>query len=278
MLTGTRLAVWGDPIDHSLSPKLHHAAFRVLGLDWSYHRRRVNEAGFSSALGSLGPEWRGLSLTMPLKQAAYAIARRHDRHARLTGAVNTLLLDEHGASGFNTDVGGVAAALTALGALPAQSARVIGSGATAASAVVALAENGVRRLEIVTRRPDRAAPLTALAAGLGIAATVRGLDAAPYSGQALTIAALPGHARLPDSTAAALASSGGVLMDVVYDPWPTQIAAAWAASGAPAHSGMELLVRQAVLQVRIFVAGDAATPLPAEDAVLAAMRDAVVGH
>ncbi len=278
MLTGTRLAVWGDPIDHSLSPMLHRAAYDVLGLGWTYDRRRVDEAGFPAALASLGSEWRGLSLTMPLKQAAYRATRQHDRHARLTGAVNTLLLDAQGAVGFNTDVGGMGTALTALGALPAESARVIGSGATATSAVVALAESGVRRLEIVARRPDRVAPLTALAASLDSTATAHELDAGPYAPQPLTVAALSGRAHLSGPVAAALASSGGILLDVVYRPWPTQLAAAWAAVGAPAHSGMELLVRQALLQVRVFVAGDAAIPLASEEAVLAAMRDAVVGH
>lgn len=278
MLTGVRLAVWGDPIDHSLSPVLHRAAYRTLGLEWTYDRLRVDEPAFPGALASLGSEWRGLSLTMPLKQAAYQAARRHDRHARLTGAVNTLLLDGPDLAGFNTDVGGMATALFALGALPAENARVVGSGATAASAVVALAESGVRRVEIVARRPDRAGPLIALAQSLGASATARELDAAPYPPHPLTIAALPGDARIPDPAAAALAAPGGMLVDAVYGQWPTQLASAWTARGSAAHSGEEFLLRQALLQVRIFAAGDAATPLPAEQTVLAAMRDAVAGH
>ncbi len=278
MLTGARLAVWGDPIDHSLSPVLHRAAYRTLGLDWTYDRLRVDERAFPAALASLGPEWRGLSLTMPLKQAAHRAAHRHDRHARLTEAVNTLLLDGPDVAGFNTDVGGMATALIALGALPAETARVIGSGATAASAVVALAESGVRRVEIVARRPERAGPLVALAQAQNVAAAARQLDAGPYSPHPLTIAALPGDARMPGPTAAALAAAGGTLVDAVYGRWPTQLAGAWTAAGGAAHSGKEFLLRQALLQVRIFATGDAAAPLASEETVLAAMRDAVAGH
>ncbi|MFV7836774.1 quinate/shikimate dehydrogenase, partial [Enterococcus faecium] len=70
MLTGTRLAVWGDPIDHSRSPALHAVAYRELGLPWAYGRQRVPEAGFPAAVGNLDATWRGLSLTMPLKNVA----------------------------------------------------------------------------------------------------------------------------------------------------------------------------------------------------------------
>ncbi|MFZ8477667.1 hypothetical protein ACO1MN_15510, partial [Staphylococcus aureus] len=70
MLTGTRLAVWGDPIGHSRSPALHAAAYRELGLPWAYGRQRVTEAGFPAAVENLDATWRGLSLTMPLKNVA----------------------------------------------------------------------------------------------------------------------------------------------------------------------------------------------------------------
>ena len=109
MLTpdGTRLAVWGDPIAHSRSPQLHAAAYRVLGLDWRYERRQVSESAFAAELAGLSAEWRGLSLTMPLKGAAHRAAAWRDRRSELTGAVNTLLLTGDGPRGFNTDVGGI---------------------------------------------------------------------------------------------------------------------------------------------------------------------------
>ena len=134
----TALAVWGSPVAHSRSPELHAAAYGVLGLPWTYVRREVDEEGFDDALAALGPEWRGLSLTMPLKERGFAAASRRDRRAELTGAVNTLRLspdaDPHG---VNTDVGGLVVALGELGVASPEVARLIGAGATASSAVVA---------------------------------------------------------------------------------------------------------------------------------------------
>ena len=85
MLTGpTRLEVWGDPIDHSLSPRLHAAAYARLGWDWTYGRRRVDAAGFAAEVDGLDASYRGLSLTFPLKAAAFAAATTRDRPAELT--------------------------------------------------------------------------------------------------------------------------------------------------------------------------------------------------
>ena len=134
----TRLEVWGDPIEHSLSPTLHLAAYRALGLEWRYGRRRVPLADFSATLASLDERWRGLSLTYPLKTAAYAAARTHDRRATLTAAVNTLVFGPDGPHGFNTDVGGIVRALGEQPVASADRARIIGAGATATSALVAL--------------------------------------------------------------------------------------------------------------------------------------------
>src|SRR5690606_23181963 len=94
MASRRRLEVWGDPIAHSRSPQLHAAAYAVLGLDWEYGRRRVPEAAFDAELASLDGSWRGLSLTMPLKEAARRATDAVDDAARLTGAVNTLLLGD----------------------------------------------------------------------------------------------------------------------------------------------------------------------------------------
>ncbi|KAF2411857.1 shikimate dehydrogenase, partial [Microbacterium sp. B35-04] len=130
----TRLEVWGDPIAHSRSPQLHAAAYEVLGLDWSYGLRRVDEASFAAEFADLDDSWRGLSLTMPLKGVAFAAASTHDRRAELTGAVNTLLLDLAGARGFNTDVGGIVRALADDDITDVARARIVGAGATATSA------------------------------------------------------------------------------------------------------------------------------------------------
>jgi shikimate dehydrogenase len=276
MLTGTRLAVWGDPIAHSLSPLLHAAAYRVLGVDWEYGRRRVGEDEFAAALGGLDGSWRGLSLTMPLKSAAARAAAVRDRRAELTGAVNTLLLGGDGPRGFNTDVGGLVRTLTEQGIEDVHAGRILGAGATATSSLVALAELGARRVELVARRPEAAAALTALGDALGVLVVPSGFDGAERSEVDVTVATLPGGTDIGPA-AGRLADTGGVLVDVVYGDWPTPLARAWEDAGHAAFSGRGMLLHQALLQVRVFTTGDPGTELPAEPAVLAAMRDALVG-
>lgn len=268
---GARLAVWGDPIAHSKSPALHAAAYRVLGLDWDYGRRRVDEAGFAAALGGLDASWRGLSLTMPLKEEAYRAATFRDRHADATGAVNTLLLGDRPV-GFNTDVGGIVDALAEGGVSAVGTARILGAGATAASALVALVEMGAARVEVRARRPDRAAGLSRRGEQLGVAVEAVAMDAVAPPVD-LTIATLPSATALPYDVAAPLAESGGVLFDAAYAPWPSALASSW--SDEPALSGLGMLLHQAVRQIRIFLQGDPTAPLPDEPAVIAAVRTAL---
>ena len=107
-----RCGVLGDPIAHSLSPVLHRAAYDALGLDWSYDAHRVPSGGLAAFLGGLAEDWRGLSLTMPLKREALPLVDRLSDRARLAGAVNTLLIEDDGTRlGDNTDLPGAAAAI-----------------------------------------------------------------------------------------------------------------------------------------------------------------------
>ena len=277
MLTPARLAVWGDPIDHSRSPALHAAAYRELGLPWEYGRQRVTEAGFPAALENLDATWRGLSLTMPLKNVAATSATSLDDAALRTGAVNTYLLTDDGPRGFNTDVGGLARALREAGVTRPRAARILGAGATATSAVLSLAELGAPGVEVVARRPEAVEPLRALGASVGVEVVPSAFDAPGTPDPvAVTIGALPGGV---DAGAGIrpYAENGGLLVDVVYGNWPTSLAEQWLAAGNAAINGLPMLLHQALLQVRVFVGGDPAVPLEREDAVLAAMRVALVG-
>ncbi|WP_318528807.1 shikimate dehydrogenase [Microbacterium terricola] len=271
----TRLAVWGDPIAHSRSPQLHAAAYAVLGADWTYERRQVPESLFAGFLAELDSTWRGLSCTMPLKAAAFAASVVRDRRAKLTGAVNTLLLDPSGPRGFNTDVGGIVRSLQDEGITAVDGARIVGAGATAASALVALTELGARHIEVVARRPHAVAPLEAIGERLGVTVRPVPLDAPAHAPLPVTVATLPGDVRLAAPSAEALAVGGGLLVDVVYGQWPTPLAQAWPAGGGRAVSGLGMLLHQALLQVRVFAHGDVDAPLGGEDVILAAMRQAL---
>lgn len=260
-----RLAVLGAPIAHSRSPQLHAAAARVLGLDWAYDRAEVQEAGLAGFLAGLGPEWVGLSLTMPLKRAVLPLVGGHDPLVARLGLANTVRLGAEPAL-FNTDVGGIEAVLPDVAG--AARAVVLGAGATAASALEALARLGVGRRVVAARRPGRAA------ADLGeLASGVVPLELAPLADADVVVSTLPGGAQAGVPVPGRVA--GVPLLDVAYDPWPSPLGAAWVAAGGRLRHGLAMLVEQAVLQVRIFTGGSLAMPLEREDEVRAAMRTAV---
>jgi shikimate dehydrogenase len=269
--------VLGSPIGHSRSPRLHAAAYRVLGLDWDYDAIEVTSDGLAAFIAQCGPEWRGLSLTMPLKQAVLPLLASADHVATVTGAANTVLFDPDavGLRGFNTDVAGIVRALAGAGLTSARSVQILGGGATAASALVAAAELGAERVLISARSLGRTVWLEPLAHSLGLRIQIRpiGIADRTLTIPDLVVSTLPGGAPVDvlftDST-----RRRAVLLDVAYEPWPSALATTWSAVSGTVVSGLAMLVHQALLQVRIFVAGDPLEPLPNEDAVLAAMLEA----
>ena len=268
-MAATRAAVLGSPIAHSLSPALHSAAYRALGLtDWSYEAIECDEAGLPGLLGSLGPEWAGLSLTMPLKRAVLPLLDRAEPLATAVAAANTVILTDGRRLGYNTDVAGLATAMREAGATAVRNVIVLGAGATACSALAALRETGASQITVAVRAQPRAAPLLAVAARLGVPVHVTELPAGlPARGRwDLLISTIPAAAAsgLADLiTTGALAAA--VVVDVGYDPWPTPLTAAAAASGAAVISGYEMLVHQAARQVEL---------MTGQQAPVAAMRAA----
>ena len=265
-----RAAVLGSPIAHSLSPALHRAAYRWLGLDWSYQAVECTESELAALLDRCSAEgdWAGLSLTMPLKTAALGLVDTVDRVAELTSAVNTVVFAAGRRDGANTDVPGLVAALAERGVLAPRSVAVLGGGATARSAVAALAELGVAEATAYVRRPEASADLAETGRRCGV--TVRlapWAEAAGGLGADLVISTAPAGAA--DPLADAVPDRPAALMDVVYRPWPTRLAQAWSDAGGVVVGGLDLLVHQAALQVRAMT-GCAAT---AEELV-AAMRPA----
>lgn len=247
-----RAAVLGHPVAHSLSPVLHRAAYAALGLDWEYGLHDVDEDQLPAFVAGLDATWAGLSLTMPLKEAVVPLLDDIDLVALATGAVNTVVLDDDGRHGWNTDVQGIVAALDENGAASGSGA-VIGAGATARSAVAALARRGTAEVLLVARRPEAAASVRATALEVGVALEVLGWDSLLDALEAdVVVATVPRGVLDPVSAeVAASAGSRGALLDVVYDPWPTPLAAAWAGAGGTVASGLDMLLHQAVRQVEL---------------------------
>jgi shikimate dehydrogenase len=248
-----RAAVLGSPIAHSLSPVLHRAAYRRLGLDgWSYDAFDVDEAALAGFVTGLDPgQWAGLSLTMPLKRAVIPLLDTVDEKARAIEAVNTLVWGPDGSRhGANTDVPGLVAALSERGVTAAAAAAVLGGGATAASALAALADLAEGPVDVYVRSLERSARLRTLAESLGLDARLCPWgDAAKGLERPLVINTTPGGAA--DELVGAVPRHAGTLFDVLYHPWPTPLAAAWENSGGTVLGGLDLLIHQAVLQVEL---------------------------
>ncbi|MGW4164191.1 shikimate dehydrogenase [Streptomyces sp. NPDC004788] len=263
MTTSRRAAVLGSPIAHSLSPVLHRAAYRELGLDdWSYDRFEVDEAALPGFVRELDASWAGLSLTMPLKRAIIPLLDEVTDTAASVEAVNTVVLTEDGRRvGDNTDIPGMVAALRERGVEKVDSAAVLGAGATASSALAALARICSGPVTAYVRSEARAEEMRGWGERLGVdVRTAAWEDAAEAFAAPLVIATTP--AGTTDALAAAVPDAPGTLFDVLYDPWPTRIAAAWSARGGKVVGGLDLLVHQAVLQVEQMT-GRAPGPLAA---------------
>jgi shikimate dehydrogenase len=275
-----RFAVLGSPIAHSKSPAIHLAAYRVLGLDWEYGRAEVQKGLMRTFIAGLDGVWNGFSVTMPLKEEATRFAEELDEYAKLTGATNTLYLDEFGKwHGFNTDVFGIVQAVTEARIGLVKHALIIGSGATATSAMVAISVlNPTAHVEVLARNKVSRKALIALGKQLGLKTSRAGGLRAASRVSNLTISTLPSGAL--DKQAARLIRAWswkpkGALLDVSYNPWPSKLAEAWSAKGKRTISGLEMLIWQAVAQIRIFNTGSAEKELPNEVAVVSAMHIAV---
>ncbi|GAA1906643.1 shikimate dehydrogenase [Lapillicoccus jejuensis] len=263
---GRRAGVLGSPVAHSLSPVLHRAAYDALHLTgWTYDAARVEADGLEAHLAGLGPQWVGLSLTMPLKEAALALADETSDLARATGAANTLVRRADGSwSADNTDVHGLVAALGEAGVTRLEELLVLGSGATARAAVAAAAALGARRVRFMVRaeaRPETVAQ--ARAAGLEVATTGPGRWPATVEAVVSTVP--------PAATAdwvAGLPAGGTAALDAVYGDGDTPLLAAARARGWAALPGTLMLLHQGARQVELMTGRPA--PLEAMRAALAA--------
>ncbi|NJC22458.1 shikimate dehydrogenase [Arthrobacter pigmenti] len=282
-----RAGVTGHPIAHSKSPKLHGAAYALLGVDCSYTAIDTLPDELGDLIADIRSDnaWRGLSVTMPHKAAALKHMDDVGPDVSALGVINTVLAKGEGPDrrlmGYNTDVAGIVNAVRHAGTGSVDHAVVLGGGGTAAAAVAALARLGVGLTDVCVRSIPKASGLVFLGERLGI--DVRLTDFAEAanlcSNASLVISTLPPHgadelARELSGAAREVRESAGllrVLLDVAYDPWPSAIAGVWAARGGVIVPGLEMLLYQAVEQVKLF-AGDA---FQDENAVINVMCDAV---
>ena len=239
-----KAAVVGSPIAHSRSPQLHLAAYSALGLsDWTYERIECTAEQLPTLVGGFGPEWVGVSVTMPGKFAALEFADERTERAELVGSANTLVRTATGWRADNTDIDGVT------GAVGASSARaaVLGSGGTAPAAVVGLAELGAQHISVVARNREKAEALLALAHRVGVDAQWLALGE-PVTDVDVVVSTIPADVAAQHAGTV----TTPLLLDAIYDPWPTPLAVAVEAAGGQVISGLQMLLHQAFSQVEQF--------------------------
>ncbi|BEL12574.1 shikimate dehydrogenase [Actinoplanes sichuanensis] len=284
--SGRKAAVCGKPIAHSLSPVIHNAGFTAAGLTgWSYEAIECAESELPDLVAGLGPEWAGLSLTMPLKEAALRLATSASPVAIAAGVANTLVRQPDGSwHADNTDVPGMVHVLREAGlglsrgrhAVKEAPPRitVLGGGGTARAALAAAAELGAEAVTVVTRRPEAREELGPVAVALGL--TIDGVAWADAAGAFDADAVL---STVPKGAADELAERvtwrpGSVYFDALYDPWPTPLAASAAKRDIPVVSGLDLLLAQALSQFEQFTG----VPEAPQEAMRAALGEAVAGR
>jgi shikimate dehydrogenase len=256
----TRAAVLGSPIAHSLSPVLHAAAYQALGLaGWCYQAIECDEQRLHPLLGSCGPDWAGLSLTMPLKRAVLPLLDQAEPLVAEVGGANTVVFADGARHGYNTDVAGMITALAEAGAAVTGPALILGGGATACSALAALRGLGADGATVAVRDPATASGLLAAAGRLGMSVrlTAFGQETRARDARLLisTVPALAADIYAKRIHPSALAPSA--VLDVVYHPWPTRLAVAAQQAGAVVAGGFELLLHQAARQVELMTGRDA---------------------
>jgi shikimate dehydrogenase len=271
VLTAHRAAVCGKPIGHSLSPVIHTAGFAAAGLlNWTYTAIECDAAGLPGLVHGLGPEWVGLSLTMPLKEVALTLASSASPAARVVGVANTLVRQEDGSwHADNTDIAGMVRVLRDAGVPDKPGVTVLGGGGTARAALAAAARLGATEVTVATRRPAAMAELAPVAEALEITLTGRDFASVTALESDAVISTVPKGAADELALIAAW-RPGTVLFDAIYDPWPTPLAAAADANGVRVASGLDLLLAQALGQFELFTGVVPAPEAPMRAALTAA--------
>lgn len=267
----------GWPVEHSLSPAIHNAAFAAAGLDWAYVPLPVAPDGLAEALAGLAPlGFRGVNVTMPHKTETAELLEQLSEDARLLRAVNTIVVRGDVLEGHNTDAPGFGRFLRRdAGFDPAGAGALIyGAGGAARACALALARAGVGRITVAARDEARVAPLASIVEALGVPLVVVGPRDVEGSVADLVVNATPVGAAGAEPAHPALPRLGpGVLVvDLLYDPPTTDLQRRAREAGATAVGGLGLLLEQAALSFELWTG----TPAPLDvmsAAALAVLAD-----
>lgn len=249
-----RAAVLGSPISHSLSPTLHRAAYAALGLDIEYTAIDTPTELLAQRITQLDDDSLGYSLTMPLKRDVLALVGNQSQLVTQTGCANTVYRNADQSWGLeNTDVFGIVQTIRHAGLGPIDSASIIGSGATASSALSALAELHVGQVTCYARNEAALRMLRSQSDVLGIDfQTVTLVDEVVIVGD-IVISTVPNSAHTQIIGSLAADQKYPALLDIAYNPWPSELAKYWEMhQGGPVLSGVEMLLWQACAQVELF--------------------------
>ena len=272
----------GDPVAHTLSPAMHNAAFAALGIRFRYIAFRVEGAGFERAmegLEALGSA--GTNITIPHKERAFRWVRNLDPSAARTGAVNTVVFDENGSTGYNTDLAGARAAIGKL-APRTGTALVLGAGGAARAVICALLDEGFERVMLSNRSSERAGRLLEDVAAADPDFGSASVEVIPWGEEPpvpldLLVNATSlglGGSPWPDGTldrVLPLAREGAIL-DLVYSgDGDTPLCAAAKSLGIPSASGLEMLLQQGAAALTLF------TGMPAPVGAMRAALDTTPG-
>lgn len=244
----------GWPVDHSLSPVIHNAAFTALGMDWAYVPLPVAPSNLANALaGLVALGFSGANITMPHKTHAADLMSELSDDARRLRAVNTIVVGAEGLIGHDTDALGFERFLLLdAGFDPAgRSAVVFGAGGGARACALALSRRGLASLVVGVREPSRADHVRACVEGSGTDVRVVGMGDVPRIRTDLIVNATPLGVH-GESLPLPMLVPGGVGVDLLYRPRATPFQTQLRAVGGSVFGGLGLLLRQAALSFELW--------------------------
>lgn len=240
-----KAAVLGSPISHSLSPAIHQRAYEILGWEWVYERHEVSSGQLATFLESNRGNFRGLSLTMPLKEEALALLDTVSDLAKQVNGVNTIVFDEIGSHGHNTDVQGFRDALAFHQIEITEKVSILGGGATARAAIGAV-DGSAKIVNVYSRSAHRTRALVNSATRSIV--NVCSWSAVDYAFEEGLIISTTPKGATDELVPKAI---GGAFFESLYSPWPTPLLARWRESGGITLDGLDLLVWQALGQLEL---------------------------